>query len=63
MKDNARKTLYESSGYCPLFIWIEYYKGKKCQECPFDDGVDIGVGWLSHCGNECGGKLPTGGEG
>jgi hypothetical protein len=50
-------TLYEAVGCCPLLLFLEYKKAGNCMGCPMEDGVDIGVGWQHHCGDECTGAV------
>ncbi|GHV78584.1 hypothetical protein AGMMS49944_03750 [Spirochaetia bacterium] len=51
------RTLYEALGFCPLFLFLEFKEAGNCMGCPMEDGVDIGVGWQHHCGNECTGSV------
>jgi hypothetical protein len=52
-------TLYEETGYCPLQLFLDYRLNRNCINCPFENGVDIGVGWLQHCDHECVGGLDS----
>ena len=55
MSEN-RTTLYEETGLCPLELWVTYYNNRNCALCPLNNGVDVGVGFITHCGHECTGK-------
>jgi hypothetical protein len=46
-------TLYEATGYCPLQLYLDFRLSHNCINCPFEDGVSIGVGWMHHCNDEC----------
>jgi hypothetical protein len=50
-------TLFEALGLCPLHLWLEYHEKGRCLECPMEAGVDVGVGWIQHCGHECTGGI------
>jgi hypothetical protein len=52
-------TLYEATGYCPLQLYLDYRLNNNCINCPFENGVDIGIGWLQHCNGECDGMGET----
>jgi hypothetical protein len=46
-------TLYEQTGLCPLELWTTYFIKRNCEYCPMNNGVDIGVGFMTHCNQEC----------
>ena len=55
MSEN-RTTLYEETGLCPLELWTTYSINRNCFLCPLNNGVDVGVGFITYCDHRCRGK-------
>jgi hypothetical protein len=52
-QSKGEMTLYEATGYCPLQLYLDYRLKGDCVSCPFENGVDVGIGWIHHCAGEC----------